>query len=97
MAGICGGENGSMQVLLVMEFVQKTQSWENELCGWVDCVGLGLFLLHAVEINPRDISERKVRKSCLCFIKSQLFFWHAFLMQLMNLTPSPLTWLAFGG
>lgn len=79
------------------EFVQKTQSWENELCGWVDYVGLGLFLLHAVEINPRDISERKVRKLCLCIIKSQLFFWHAFLMQLMNLTPSPLTWLACGG
>jgi hypothetical protein len=79
------------------EFVQRRQSWENELCGWKGYGGLGLIFWHAVEIDPRDISERKVRKVCLCIIKSQLFFWHAFLKQLMNLIPPPLTWLAFGG
>ena len=47
------------------EYVERTQSWGDELCGWVGYGGLGLILLDAVEIDPRDISERKVRKVCL--------------------------------
>jgi hypothetical protein len=51
--------------------------------------GLGLIFWHAVEIDPRDISERKVRKVCLFASLSLSYsFGMLFSKQLMNLTPT---------
>ena len=92
-----GDENGPMQVLLMMNL------WRGHRVGGMNCVGGWVtvvwdwFSWMLWRLTLETFLRGKYGRYVFCIIKSQLFFWHAFLQQLMNLTPPPLTWLAFGG